>query len=133
MKKIGIAIASIATTALLGLSAGASFAATANSDFSARYAAMDLNGDGAVSVTEFGQAAQKYLDAQKANGFASLDVNGDGTITPAELLHPAAFVTKEAAPTMSKADYTVSDSGARDVSKLRPVIEVYEIIDSPTK
>jgi Ca2+-binding EF-hand superfamily protein len=127
MKKIGIAVASIAAASLLALTAGATQAATPDATFNARYAAMDANGDGVVSVTEFGAAAQKFLDAQKASGFATIDANADGTISFDELFHPASLVVGDAAPVVTQTSYTSETTG---VSMLHPVIEVYQIIDN---
>ena len=125
MKKIGIAVASIAAASLLALTAGACQAATPD--------AMDLNHDGVVSVTEFGTAAQRFLDAQKASGFATIDANADGKISFDELFHPASLVVGDAAPAVTPATYKAETTETRDVSKLHPVIEVYEIIHPSAK
>ena len=133
MKKIGIAVASIAAAILSALTAGASQAATPDETFNARYAAMDLNHDGVVSVTEFGTAAQRFLDAQKASGFATIDANADGKISFDELFRPASLVVGDAAPAVTPATYKAKTTETRDVSKLHPVIEVYEIIHPSAK
>lgn len=53
----------------------------------AGFAAMDFDGDGAVSRAEFGRFMQERLERQKAGfdeTFSGLDANGDGGISPAE-------------------------------------------------
>ncbi|HKJ73803.1 MAG TPA: hypothetical protein VKA19_06775 [Alphaproteobacteria bacterium] len=125
MLKYGFAVASLATALTLALPIGASNASQAKDTFAARYAAMDLNGDGVVSVKEFGTVAEKILAAQRASGFSNLDKNRDGVISASELYHPAAFTR---ATTVAKVEKATSKS----TSHLVPVITVEQILDDGT-
>jgi Ca2+-binding EF-hand superfamily protein len=133
MIKYGLKAAAVATALMLALPIGASKASEADEAFNARYAAMDLNGDGIVSVKEFGTAAEKFLEAQRANGFARVDRNGDGLIEASELYHPARLITETPPVSVSNAAYTSDQTATRDFSKLRPVITVEEIITTSQK
>ena len=89
----------------MALSTTASHASPADEAFNARYAAMDQNGDGIVSVNEFGTAMEKFLEAQRANGFANIDSNGDGLIEASELYRPAHLVMETSAAHAEKASF----------------------------
>jgi len=133
MIKYGLKAAAVATALMLALPVGASKASEAGEAFNARYAAMDLNGDGIVSVQEFGTAAQKFLEAQRANGFAHIDRNGDGLIEASELYRPARLVTETPSASVTDASYTSDQPVTRDFSKLRPVVTIEEIITPSLK
>jgi Ca2+-binding EF-hand superfamily protein len=120
MKTFGIAAASLAAALVLAMPTAQSTASEANDTFNARYAAMDLNGDGVVSVSEFGAVAERMLAVQRASNFAALDTDADGRISQSELLQRVSMVSPSAQP-------------VRDVTNLRPVITVEEFIDSPAR
>jgi len=133
MIKYGLKAAAVATALMLALPLGASMASPADEAFNARYAAMDLDHNGVVSVKEFGIAAEKFLEAQRASGFAHIDRNGDGLIEASELYQPARLVTETPTASVGKVSYTSDQTVTRDFSKLRPVITVEEIITPSQK
>jgi len=133
MIKYGLKAAAVATALMLALPAGVSHASPADEAFNARYAAMDLDHNGIVSVKEFGIAAEKFLEAQRASGFAHIDRNGDGLIEASELYRPTRLVTETPSASVNNAVYTSDQTVTRDFSKLRPVITVEEIITPSQK
>lgn len=75
----------------------------------AQYAALDADGNGAVTPEEIAQqqnaVAQQQVAAANRQIFANLDKDGDGTLTPQEFLQLAARPQPiDPAPTMQRLD-----------------------------